>query len=140
MASNEYLNMAELIKDYYDMPVGTYLNQSVTINEVSLPCDIYRVASETVLTSAVFTGCTAVDANTQIVIGKDMSVASETTLIPPYRCKGIFIGDVGTFTNSGTISISYFSTISFVKSHVESDIILTLFIKNTSFIIIINFD
>ena len=106
MASNEYLNMAELIKDYYDMPVGTYLNQSVTINEVSLPCDIYRVASETVLTSAVFTGCTAVDANTQIVIGKDMSVASETTLIPPYRCKGIFIGDVGTFTNSGTISMT----------------------------------
>lgn len=106
MASNEYLNVAELIKDYYDAPIGAYLNQTVTINEVSLPCDIYRVAAETVLTGSVFTGCTANDANTQIVIGKDMSVASGTTLTPPYRCKGIIIGDVGTFTNSGTISMT----------------------------------
>ena len=106
MASNEYLTMADLIKDYYDAPIGTYLNQSVTINNVTLPCDIYRVAAETVLTASVFTGCTAVDANTQIVIGRDMSVASGTTLTPPYRCKGIVIGDVGTFTNEGTISMT----------------------------------
>lgn len=104
--ANEYLNMTELIKDYYDKPVGEYLNRTVTINNVELACDIYRVAPETVLTSAVFTGCTAVDANTQIVIGRDMSVANGTTLIPPYRCKGIIIGDVGTFTNEGTISMT----------------------------------
>ena len=106
MASNEYNDMAELIKEYYDVPVGTYLNQSISINSVTLVCDIYRVESETVLTSSVFTGCTAVDANTQIVIGKNMSVASGTTLTPPYRCKGIVIGDVGTFTNEGTISMT----------------------------------
>lgn len=106
MASNEYNDMTELIKDYYDMPVGTYLNQSISINSVTLACDIYRVAAETVLTSSVFTGCIAVDANTQIVIGKNMSVASGTTLTPPYRCKGIVIGDVGTFTNEGTISMT----------------------------------
>jgi len=104
--ANEYLNMTELIKDYYDKPVGEYLNRTVTINNVELACDIYRVAPETVLTPTVFTGCTAVDANTQIVIGRDMSVASGTTLIPPYRCKGIIIGDVGTFTNEGTISMT----------------------------------
>lgn len=98
--------MTELIKDYYDKPVGEYLNRTVTINNVELACDIYKVAPETVLTPAVFTGCTAVDANTQIVIGRDMSVASGTTLIPPYRCKGIVIGDVGTFTNEGTISMT----------------------------------
>lgn len=98
--------MTELIKDYYDKPVGEYLNRTVTINNVELACDIYRVAPETVLTSAVFTGCTAVDANTQIVIGRDMSVANGTTLIPPYRCKGIIIADVGTFTNEGTISMT----------------------------------
>lgn len=98
--------MTELIKDYYDKPVGEYLNRTVTINNVELACDIYRVAPETVLTPAVFTGCTVVDANTQIVIGRDMSVASGTTLIPPYRCKGIVIGDVGTFTNEGTISMT----------------------------------
>ena len=98
--------MTELIKDYYDKPVGEYLNRTVTINNVELACDIYRVAPETVLTPSVFTGCTAVDANTQIVIGRDMSVASGTTLIPPYRCKGIIIGDVGTFTNEGTISMT----------------------------------
>lgn len=106
MARNEYNNMVELIKDYYDVPVGTYLNQSISINSVTLACDIYRVEPETVLTSSVFTGCTAVDANTQIVIGKNMSVASGTTLTPPYRCKGIVIGDVGTFTNEGTISMT----------------------------------
>ncbi len=104
--ANEYLNMTELIKDYYDKPVGEYLDRTVTINNVELACDIYRVAPETVLTSAVFTGCTAVDANTQIIIGRDMSVASGSTLIPPYRCKGIIIGDVGTFTNEGTISMT----------------------------------
>lgn len=106
MASNEYNDMAELIKEYYDVPVGTYLNQSISINSVTLACDIYRVEPETVLTSSVFTGCTAVDANTQIVIGRNMSVASGTTLTPPYRCKGIVIGDVGTFTNEGIISMT----------------------------------
>lgn len=98
--------MTELIKEYYDAPIGTYLNQSVLINNVTLDCDIYRVESETVLTPSVFAGCTAVDANTQIVIGRNMSVASGTTLTPPYRCKGIVIGDVGTFTNEGTISMT----------------------------------
>ena len=106
MASNEYNDMTELIKEYYDVPVGTYLNQSISINSVTLACDIYRVEPETVLTSSVFTGCAAVDANTQIVIGRNMSVASGTTLTPPYRCKGIVIGDVGTFTNEGTISMT----------------------------------
>ncbi len=104
--ANEYSNISELIRDYYDKPVGEYLNRTITVNEVELDCDIYRVAPETILTSSIFTGCTAVDANTQIIIGKDMSVASETTLIPPYRCKGIIIGDVGTFTNEGTISMT----------------------------------
>lgn len=104
--ANEYLNMTELIKDYYDKPVGQYLNRTVTINNVELACDIYKVAPETILTSSVFTGCTAKDANTQIIVGKDMSVVSGTTLIPPYRCKGIIIGDVGTFTNEGTISMT----------------------------------
>lgn len=106
MPSNIYTNMTELIRDYYDMPVTNYLNEIVFINGVSLSCDIYRVEPETVLTSNIFTGCTAVDANTQIIIGKDMSVASGTTLIPPYRCKGIIIGNVGTFTNEGTISMT----------------------------------
>ncbi len=106
MATNEYTNVAELIKDYYDAPVGSYLNKSININNVTLTCDVYRVANNTVLTSSVFTGCTGNDANTQIIIGNNMSVASGTTLTPPYRCKGIFIGDVGTFTNSGTISMT----------------------------------
>ena len=98
--------MTELIKDYFDMPIGTYLNQSIEINEVTLTCDVYRLANSTVLTSSVFTGCTANDANTQIIIGKNMSVASGTTLTPPYRCKGIIIGDTETFTNAGTISMT----------------------------------
>lgn len=106
MPSNIYANMTELIRDYYDMPVTNYLNEIISINGVSLTCDIYRVEPETALTSSIFTGCTAVDANTQIIIGKDMSVASGTTLIPPYRCKGIIIGNVGTFTNEGTISMT----------------------------------
>ena len=106
MASNSYNDMSELIRDYYDMPVDNYLNRTITINEVSLACDIYRVAADTVLTSSVFTGCTAVDANTQIIIGKNMSVASGTTLTPPYRCKGIVIGDVDEFINEGTISMT----------------------------------
>ena len=106
MAKNSYSNMTELIKDYYSMPTGTYLNQSVLINNVTLPCDMYKVEAETELTPSILTGCTEADANTQIIIGRDMSVESETTLIPPYRCKGIIIGDVGTFTNEGTISMT----------------------------------
>ncbi len=106
MAKNSYSDMTELIKDYYAMSVGNYLNQSISINNVTLSCDIYKVEAETELTPSILTGCTEADANTQIIIGRDMSIASETTFIPPYRCKGIIIGDVGTFTNEGTISMT----------------------------------
>lgn len=105
-AKNVYANINELIKDYYSQPVADYLNQTVTINEVSLDCDIYRVNNNSELTAAVFTGCIAEDANTQIIIGSNLSVANGTTLIPPYRCKGIIIGCPGTFTNAGIISMT----------------------------------
>ena len=105
-AINIYNDIAELIKDYYKQPVDDYLNQTITIGESSLTCDIYRVESDSSLTSEIFTGCTAVDANTQIIIGKNLKVESEVTLTPPYRCKGVFIGDVGTFTNDGTLSMT----------------------------------
>lgn len=105
-AKNVYANINELIKDYYSQPVADYLNQTVTVNEVSLDCDIYRVANNSELTASVFTGCTAVDANTQIIIGSNLSIADGTTLTPPYRCKGIIIGCPGTFTNAGTISMT----------------------------------
>lgn len=103
---NIYSDMSELIQDYYEQIIGNYLNQTVTINDVSLTCDIYRVIDGAVLTSAVFAGCTAVDANTQIIVGANLSVASGTTLTPPYRCKGIIIGSPGKFTNLGTISMT----------------------------------
>lgn len=105
-AKNVYANINELIKDYYSQPVDDYLNQTVTINEVSLDCDIYRVNNNSELTANVFTGCIAEDANTQIIIGSNLSVANGTTLTPPYRCKGIIIGCPGTFTNAGTISMT----------------------------------
>lgn len=87
-------------------PVDDYLDEEITINGVTLSCDIYRVEPNTVLTPSVFTGCIANDANTQIIIGCNLSVASGTTFTPPYRCKGVIIADVGTFTNAGTISMT----------------------------------
>ena len=105
-ATNIYENINELIKDYYDQPVDDYLNQTITVNEVELVCDVYRVADESELTSEIFTGCTANDANTQIIIGLNLTVADGVTLIPPYRCKGIIIGCPGNFTNDGTISMT----------------------------------
>lgn len=101
-----YNNVVDLIKDCFDMPINNYLNKTIEINQSTLTFDIYRVADETALTDSVFTGCTANDANTQLIVGKNLSVASGVTLTPPYRCKGIFIGDVGTFTNNGTISMT----------------------------------
>lgn len=106
IVKNVYSNINELIKDYYSQPVANYLNQTVTINGVSLDCDIYRVANNSELTASVFTGCVAEDANTQIIIGSNLSVADGTTLTPPYRCKGIIIGCPGTFTNAGIISMT----------------------------------
>lgn len=103
---NSYTNLVELIRDYYDLDVGTYYNQSITLGSTTLTCDIYRVSNNTALTSSVFTRCTSNDANTQIVIGKNLSVASGVTLRPPYRCKGIIIGSPKTFTNNGTISMT----------------------------------
>lgn len=105
-ATNSYTDMAELIRDYMRQPIDDYLNQSISINSVTLSCDVYRIADGTSLTSSVFTGCVANDANTQIIVGRNLKVASGVTLIPPYRCKGVFIGSPGVFTNSGTISMT----------------------------------
>ena len=104
--TNTYEDMTALIRDYMTQSVANYLDQAVTINEVSLQCDIYRVADNTALTNSVFTGCTAVDANTQIIIGRNLSIESGVTLTPPYRCKGVIIGSPGQFTNEGTISMT----------------------------------
>lgn len=105
-ATNSYTNMAELIKDYIAQDVDDYLEQSITVNNVTLSCDVYRVADGTSLTSAIFTGCTENDDHTQIVVGRNLSVASGVTLTPPYRCKGLFIGSAGEFINDGTISMT----------------------------------
>ena len=105
-ATNSYTDMAELIRDYMRQPIANYLNQSISINSVTLSCDVYRIADGTSLTSSVFTGCVANDANTQIIVGRNLKVASGVTLRPPYRCKGVFIGSPGVFTNSGTISMT----------------------------------
>ena len=105
--TNAYINTSKLAEDYSRMAVGNYTSQTITLDEDSeLICDIYRVADNTVLTNSVFANCKAVDANTQVIIGKNLTVAAGTTLTPPYRCKGIIIIDTGTFTNNGTISMT----------------------------------
>lgn len=98
--------MTALIKDYYEMPVDDYLDVTVTINNVSLDCDIYRVETGTELTASLLTGCIAEDANTQIIVGCNLFVPNGATFTPPYRCKGVVIGDVGSFRNEGTISMT----------------------------------
>ena len=104
--SNDYENTAQLLADYIKAPVGEYLDQPISIGKSLLTCDVYRVPDGTVLTSSVFKDCVRDDDDTQIIVGKNLSVAAGTILTPPHRCKGIFILDAGTFTNDGTISMT----------------------------------
>lgn len=102
-----YRNMVQLELEYLQKPIGNYLDVQVPLpGNYFLYCDIYRVANNTELTNSVFAGCIQNDDHTQIIIGENLSVRSEVTLTPPYRCKGLFIFSVGSFVNNGTISMS----------------------------------
>lgn len=106
MANRVYQNVVDLANDYITKSYGSYLNQSVTIGASEMVFDIYNVSASTALTSSILTGCTANDANSQLIVGYNLSVASDETITPPYRCKGLFIVSGSQFTNDGTISMT----------------------------------
>lgn len=96
---------------YKTMLPGESLATDETVHGETFNIHLYRLADNFVFDSAttvtsVFSLCKGVDAATQIILGKNITVNSGVTLIPPYRCKGLIIFDKGTFTNNGTISMT----------------------------------
>ena len=82
-----------------------------TIHGVQLSFHIYILDDNFVFNSvskvnSVFSLCTSDDTVTQVIIGNNITINSNITLTPPYRCKGLIIFDCGTTINNGIISMT----------------------------------
>lgn len=111
MASS-YDTLYDFCKDNYRlMAPGESQSISVPIHGVTLSFHLYRLADNFVFDSAskvsqTFSLCKSVDTYTQVLLGKNISINSNITLTPPYRCKGLVIFDMGKLTANGPISMT----------------------------------
>lgn len=102
----QFSNIIDLANEYISQTANTWLNQSVTVGSSEMIFDVYCVVPNTQLTSSVLTGCAVNDANSQLIVGYNLSIAEGVTLTPPYRCKGLFIVSGAQFINNGVISMT----------------------------------
>lgn len=90
-------------------------NQSIsvvnTIRSESLGFHIYKLPNNFMFNSnedskTVMSLCTSNDCYTQVILGKNITINLNTTVTPPYRCRGIIIYATNQLSNYGTISMT----------------------------------